>query len=289
MDVSNLLKRIEIFMVDGSYDQAIEYCEKVLDIDVGISLPYLYKILCLNKVSSVSELGDLDIYNNMFYKRFVEFDDGSNLLKFEEDYFLPRYNVILEMIEKDASILEIIKKLELIINYKNCLELRDKYLNIYNENILEEKYNKALVLFEIGDITSINEGLLLIENLVYKDCLELISKYSLIVLELEKQEKYEKALSLIDNNPMIAYELFLELDDYLDSLKYVDECFLKVSVYKAKKEKINKGIKIIMITLIILSLVTYIVYTITSKISIYNSEKSYIEQYNEEKSRGLND
>ena len=59
--VSSLLKRVKVFLDDGEFDKANEYCEKALDINAEDSNVYLYKLMIENKCKSTEELKNIGI------------------------------------------------------------------------------------------------------------------------------------------------------------------------------------------------------------------------------------
>ncbi len=55
-----LMKRIEIFLQQQDWKSAADYCERVLDLDPGISQVYLYKVLAERQMSDESELSSIN-------------------------------------------------------------------------------------------------------------------------------------------------------------------------------------------------------------------------------------
>lgn len=82
-NIAPLLKRAFIFLEDGDFESADEYCEKVLDNVPECAEAYLGKLLALLKVSKKEHLIDLetDYAENVNYKRAIQF--GSDELKEE--------------------------------------------------------------------------------------------------------------------------------------------------------------------------------------------------------------
>lgn len=76
---SSLLRRVEVFLEDGEFDRADEYCERVLDINVENGCAYLYKLLARLELKSKSELQELcqpiDVYPE--YTKIMRFADIS--------------------------------------------------------------------------------------------------------------------------------------------------------------------------------------------------------------------
>lgn len=90
-NVSPLLKRAFMFLEDGDWDSADEYCEKVLDIDPECADAYLGKLLAELKVQRKTSL---EFYSRPFdhtdnYNKIVRF--GSDALVIE----LKQYNVTI--------------------------------------------------------------------------------------------------------------------------------------------------------------------------------------------------
>lgn len=57
---ASLLKRVAIFLEDGEFDRADEYCERVLDINVENGEAYLYKLLAKLKIKDKASLYNLE-------------------------------------------------------------------------------------------------------------------------------------------------------------------------------------------------------------------------------------
>jgi hypothetical protein len=66
--VAQLLKRVGVFLTDGDFESADEYCERALDIDAENSDVYLFKVAIENKCRSIEDLEsvheDLNTSNN---------------------------------------------------------------------------------------------------------------------------------------------------------------------------------------------------------------------------------
>ena len=75
--VDSLLERVFMFLEDGDFSSANEYCEKVLDIDPKNALAYLGKLMSDLKVKKRKELKKLSVSfeKNANYKKIVRFGD----------------------------------------------------------------------------------------------------------------------------------------------------------------------------------------------------------------------
>lgn len=77
MPAEPLLKRASLFLSDGDFEHASEYCEKVLDIDPENAEAYLYKMLAELKVRNEKGLSELKepFISNSNYKKIMMFGD----------------------------------------------------------------------------------------------------------------------------------------------------------------------------------------------------------------------
>lgn len=86
-NVNALLKRVSIFLEDGDWNSANEYCEKVLDIDPENAEAYLGKLMAELKVHKKEQLADcskpFDDRNN--YKKAVRFGDEKLISELESN------------------------------------------------------------------------------------------------------------------------------------------------------------------------------------------------------------
>ncbi|MCH5194290.1 MAG: tetratricopeptide repeat protein [Oscillospiraceae bacterium] len=75
--VGSLLKRAFMFLEDGKWEQAKQYCERVLDIDPENGRAYLGKLMADVHVSREADLADVavDYQHNNNYERAIRFGD----------------------------------------------------------------------------------------------------------------------------------------------------------------------------------------------------------------------
>ena len=78
VNVENLLKRAEIFLSEGKFKKADEYCERVLDEDVRCARAYLLKVAAEFRFISVDfiliRFSD-EIHNNVNFKKAYQYGD----------------------------------------------------------------------------------------------------------------------------------------------------------------------------------------------------------------------
>ena len=70
-NIEPLLKRVSLFLEDGDFDKADEFCEKVLNKDPECAEAYLGKLMVQLRVKNQSQLAELKI----------PFDKNSNYQK----------------------------------------------------------------------------------------------------------------------------------------------------------------------------------------------------------------
>lgn len=86
LNAALLLKRAFMFLEDGNFKEANEYCEKVLDLDPENADAYLGKLMAATKTRKEEELADCaKFYNSVNYEKIMRY--GSDKLKSElRDY-----------------------------------------------------------------------------------------------------------------------------------------------------------------------------------------------------------
>ena len=156
-NTETLLKRAFMFLEDNKWEEADEYCERVLDQDPENTEAYLVKLLVDEKVENKESLKDQprSFAGNSNYKKIIRF--GSEELKNELDGYIKfiedrneeeRKRHIYEDAKNTANrntveaYRKAIEKLRKIKGYKDTDELIAKYLGKIEE-IKAEKARKA--------------------------------------------------------------------------------------------------------------------------------------------------
>ncbi len=129
-NISPLLKRAFMFLEDGDWQLADEYCEKALDIDPENAQAYLGKLLVELKIKKISELKKsvTIIENNHYYKKAVRYSDeklNTILISINES--------IKENIYKGATILMDYAE------YDKATQVLSKIPHYKNSDLLSEK------------------------------------------------------------------------------------------------------------------------------------------------------
>lgn len=224
-NVAPLLERAFMFLEDGDFSSAEEYCEKVLDIDPKCAEAYLGKLMAILKVRKKDDLKNCaePFDKNSNYQKTIRFGDDTlkkELAGYIEYIITRNKNARLEAIYTDATAEMNIAKTEddykkaatifkSISTYKDseklvadCLE---KAEIARKDNILD----KAKELMKSKIIDRIEESLNLLESISgWKDADELVGncreKYNKMkesqaeaIAAEKKRKKMEKKITII--------------------------------------------------------------------------------------------
>ena len=231
-NIEPLLKRVFIFLEDGDWNSANEYCEKVLDQEPKNAYAYLGKLMA-----------DLHIKKQDLLKNAaIPFDNS------------PNYQKVIRYGDK-ALISELNEHLESI---KERVEKENK----------EKLYNKAIADFQTNDPVRIKNAMENFTDLAdYKDSKEKISLCQEKIKELEQKKLLEKArkkeieakqkekAALKEKIPQLLQELidFLrngnivvsEKKTLSDNIRANENKLSKLQKLKADWDRIDESAKII--------------------------------------------
>ena len=259
--VDSLLKRAYMFLEDGEWEDANEYCEKVLDIDPECAEAYLGKLMIEVKVKNIDFLSNLQF----------SFEKSKNYLKairFADDDLKKKLDDILEVmrLRKENEKLE---------------SIYVKAKNIMGNASNEQSYLDAAELFKT--ITNYKDSALFLE-----DCEQRID-------ETKKDKLLNEAKLLLGNKKIQKVESAIKLLELIPGWKNADEllsaCYIKIEelkreedVLKYKKaEKIKKrkrNIKIVFPTICIVLVVALIFNFVIIPNTKYKSAIELVESGN---------
>ena len=156
----SLLKRAFMFLEDGEFDRADDFCEQVLNIDPENAKAYLGKMMAELQVTTRAGLKNLDasFENNNNYKKILRF--GSEAIKTKLAGYIRQINDRLEL-----------ERLEAL--YQQATEAMNSAQNEY-------EYHRVAELF--GKIKSYKDS-----SEIYDRCLELAEK-ARIEAEIKEEE-----------------------------------------------------------------------------------------------------
>ena len=234
-----LLKRAFMFLEDGDWQSADEYCEKVLDLDPENAQAYLGKLMAELGVKQVSRLKHrakpFDLNNN--YRKAYRFADDK--LKSELEGYIKfinnrNENARLEGIYSRAesamkmgSFVKAAEIFESIKKYKDSKELAKQCREKGEEAYRKAQYDKAVSLFENPNNEADCEAAKCIFEKLgdYKDSKSYLDKYDEKVEEVRKDAIYYKAMETKN-------QLILDMDKKIENLEKVIQLFESVSEWK---------------------------------------------------------
>lgn len=122
--ISQLLKRVYLFLEDGEFDKADEYCERILDEDPECAEAYLCKLCVDLKVHSPENLSKciVDFESNKNYQKVLRFGDENIILKLNSHLTHAKQNVNNEIAKRKAKNEQ--QKLRLLDKNKKWIERR---------------------------------------------------------------------------------------------------------------------------------------------------------------------
>lgn len=156
-----LLRRVYLFLEDGDWASADEYCEKVLDLEPECGEAYLGKLMVNLKVRYREKLSErIEIFdNNPNYKKALRFGDDNlrNELKSYIKTIIER-NDIANYDRKYAKACQLLNDGDCITAievFKEIIGFKDseKLLKVCEEKYLERIYNELVISF--GQATTV--------------------------------------------------------------------------------------------------------------------------------------
>lgn len=223
-NVAPLLKRIFIFLEDGDWASANEYCERVLDVDPENVSAYLGKLMANCQAKTQEGLKDCgapfdDNPNYQKVMRFADEDLKSTLDGYIEHIKNRNENTRLESIYQSAltkmnnaknekSFTDAIKLFESVSDWKDAgeqISICNDKLKVFKEN----SKKRAKLYKKIAVIGTLSVAVVI--------ALIIVTMTTII-----PGIKYNKAVELIDSKSYKeSMELFYEIKGYKDSSEYL--------------------------------------------------------------------
>lgn len=181
-NIAPLLKRAFMFLEDGDWASADEYCEKVLDLDPECAMAYLAKVLVSFKINRIEELSKIreEYFNDKNYIKAIRY--ANEKTKAELNEYLNKWKEKRYKIA--ASIMENAKSAE---EYRNAAEI---FKNIIDYKDSKIQYDNCLSQIDI------------IQNLINKQkaIIKEIDKRKIILEELERKQKTIETKCVAEQN-----------------------------------------------------------------------------------------
>ena len=268
-NVQSLLKRVFIFLGDGDFKSADEYCEKVLDIEPENAHAYLGKLMAELQIKQQDNLKDLPkpFNDNSNYQKIMKF--GNDNIKSEIKSYIDCINKrnYLEQCEKkyqealaiyenefsDRNKLTRAKEIfENISDYKDSKEFIEQYdekVREHEHNInerdrlakLESIYQTAYSFYKTSNANQVEKAKEIFERLSsYKDSNEMVSKCNEKIRELQNSEKYKQANNLVSESKS-HYDTFIKenIIEAISKLDEAEEIFVSLGNYQSSKSKVE--------------------------------------------------
>ena len=222
-NVNSLLKRVSLFLEDGNFKEANEYCEKVLDIDPENAYAYLGKLMVELQVRKQESLKD----------QAQPFDDNSN------------YQKVIRFADKKLS-----STLSGYISYINERNENTRLTNIYDNAVAimdtadKQKNEKPSVSKELY-----KEAATIFESIIdFKDSDTLSKKCYEEFENCHKESIYKSAIlvmSIAEVAPLEeAIKSFQSIPGWKDSDEQMLACQKKIEEIKAKEEAEHQQAKL---------------------------------------------
>lgn len=207
--VAPLLKRISLFLEDGNWQEADEYCERVLDSDPENAQAYLYKLMAKMEVRKTEDLRNQaqPFDSEDMYRKTVRFADEELKNTLEE------YNAYIKDRNEKKRIESIYKKA------------------IYDMGYARDEISYKIIIEDLDEIPG------------YKDADEKKKECEEKAEECRLESLYNSAAELqtvqSEDNQLRAVKQFEELGTYKDSAERVQQCRDKAEEIRTEEERIK--------------------------------------------------
>lgn len=207
--VSPLLKRISLFLEDGNWQEADEYCERVLDSDPENAQAYLYKLMAKMEVRKTEDLRNQaqPFDSEDMYRKTVRFADEELKNTLEE------YNAYIKDRNEKKRIESIYKKA------------------VYDMGYARDEISYKIIIEDLAEIPG------------YKDADEKRKECEEKAEECRLESLYNSALKIqtvqSEDNQLRAAKQFEELGTYKDSAERVQQCRDKAEEIRTEEERIK--------------------------------------------------
>lgn len=207
--VAPLLKRISLFLEDGNWQEADEYCERVLDSDPENAQAYLYKLMAKMEVHKTEDLRNQaqPFDSEDMYRKTVRFADEELKNTLEE------YNAYIKDRNEKKRIESIYKKA------------------VYDMGYARDEISYKIIIEDLAEIPG------------YKDADEKKKECEEKAEECRLESLYNSALKIqtvqSEDNQLRAAKQFEELGTYKDSAERVQQCRDKAEEIRKEEERIK--------------------------------------------------
>lgn len=279
--VAPLLKRISLFLEDGNWQEADEYCERVLDSDPENAQAYLYKLMAKMEVRKTKDLRNQaqPFDSEDMYRKTVRFADEelkntleeynayikdrnekARIKQFDDTYLQAVHDMTTADDERTlqalSQVFASLADYKDSKNHKRYCEDQIRRLNYANK---EEIYKNAFFQYKIAttpqEFVEVSKLFETIRG--YKDSDEIIEQCLTNIKQYYYNIADAKLQSKNFNNWIIARNMFTDMKDFRDSSEKICECEAKIT----KRYKIGRAIGISLGVAVILFWVIAFIYS----------------------------
>ena len=222
-NIAPLLRRVSMFLEDGDWQRADEYCEKVLDLDPENAEAYLDKLMAELHVRTREALKDqpepFDTLSN--YQKILRFGDEKLKQQLTADvvFIKDRYETAREeaRIAKEKATK---KSKKIIAIVMSIIFICIAFVIVLTKVIIPtRKYNAAIDLYKAGKYEDAIAAFTAMDG--YRDSVAQIEKCKTAI----KDEKYAAAVELYTAGRYVeAIAAFTAMDGYRDSAAQIEKC-----------------------------------------------------------------
>ena len=210
--IAPLLERVEIFLTDGEWKKADEYCEKILDSDPKNAQAYLGKLLVEIKARNLENAKEcLD-------KPMLSSSNYEKIMRFAEDGLKHQVEAVAEIQKQNIEEAEELKRKE---------EIYDEASKAFENAKSEDDYVKIIALFEkIPGYKDADEKLHACKNAGQE------------ILYAAATNRLQRANSL--NKLKKCVQLFEAIKGYRDSDELAESCRSKIQQMEEREKNIER-------------------------------------------------
>ena len=258
-----LLRRAFMFLEDGNWREADEYCEKVLDIDPENAKAYLGKLMAQLKVRNQDDLRNRPepFDNNNYYQKIMRFGNDvlkSTMVEYTE-YIKERnknnlvdqkYQKATALIQSAKSIKDLNTAFELlsaIPGYKDSDSLLQLCRQRINSLELENKYNQGVnVMRSARSLADYQRALEIFQSISgYKNSDELAQVCYTQGLLLPSENAYQRGVNAFknasnENDLQAAANIFSSIPDYKNSTELANICMYGIENMTEQRKSLRK-------------------------------------------------
>ena len=257
-NTTSLLERVSMFLEDGDWNSANEYCEKVLDIAPKNAQAYFYKLMINFRAKTPDELKRYNrpLNNDDNYIKVMRYGDDSirNMLEAYNNYIIDsinnndvngKYMQAISLFKTARTSKDYEELYKCFVGLKGFLD-SERYAQQCIFNARDVKYNTAVRLLETARTPQdyINASQCFADLGNHKNSAQLAEHCR----NNAKDVEYNKIISLFKsaktkNDFENVKALFIELGGYKDSIRFANDCDNRI-LNLDKSKKFNIGLLI---------------------------------------------